>query len=161
MSGTGLTAAGADTPGGPGSRWRRFTARRRWGVAAVAIAAVIAGSLAFWLGGPGGARAVGGPQTTTVRHGEVWLQGKITRDGCDQAEARLPVGDVGCSIAVNGYAISVIPGNIRLPHPPGTVTGLDASADQTGKHADVYAQLTGPHSATILSATKYYARISG
>ena len=30
-----------------------------------------------------------------------------------------------------------------------------------GKHADVYAQLTGPHSATILTAPKYYARISG
>jgi hypothetical protein len=131
-------------------------------VATVVIAAVIAGSLAFWLGGgPGGARAAGGPQTTTDRHGEVWLQGKITQDGCDQSESHIAIGDVGCAITVNGYDISVIPGNIRLQHTPGTVTGLDASADQTGKHADVYAQLIGPHSATILSAPKYYVRISG
>jgi len=131
-------------------------------VATVAAAAAIAGSLAFWLGsGPGGALAAGGPQTTTTRHGEVWLQGKITHDGCDQSEAHVAIGDVGCSITVNGYAVSVIPGNIRLKHAPGAVTGLDASADQTGKHADVYAQLIAPHSATILSAPKYYARISG
>ena len=161
MSGTGITASGAGTPGGPGSRWSRLSARRRWGVAAAAVAAVTAGSLAFWLGGPSGARAAGGPQTTTASHGEVWLQGKITQDGCDQSAAHIPIGDVGCSITVNGYDVSVIPGNIRLPHTPGTLTGLDASADQAGKHADVYAQLTGPHSATILSAPKYYARISG
>ncbi len=131
-------------------------------MAAVAIAAVTAGSLAFWLSdGPGGALAADGPQTTAARHGEVWLQGKITQDGCDQSQAHIATGDVGCAITVNGYDVSVIPGNIRLPHTPGTVTGLDASADQTGKHADVYAQLTGPHSATILSAPKYYARISG
>ncbi|HEX9040750.1 MAG TPA: hypothetical protein VF838_06935 [Trebonia sp.] len=141
---------------------RRFTARRRWGVAAVAIAAAMTGSLAFWLsGGPGGALAAGGPQTTTVRHGEVWLQGKITQDGCDQSAVHIAIGDVGCSITVNGYDVSVVPGNIRLPHAPGTVTGLAASANQAGKHAHVYAQLTGPHSATILSAPKYYARISG
>lgn len=131
-------------------------------MAAVAAAAAIAGPLAFWVGGgPGGAHAAGGPQTTTARDGEVLLQGKITQDGCDQSQAHIAIGDVGCSITVNGYAVSVIPGNIRLQHPPGTVTGLDASADQTGKHADVYAQLTGPRSATILSAPKYYARISG
>lgn len=100
MAGTGLTAPGAGAPDGPGSRWGRLTARRRWGAAAVAIAAVTTGSLAFWLGGgPGGAQAAGGPQATTARHGEVWLQGTITQDG--------------------------------------------------------------PHSATILSAAKYYARISG
>ena len=162
MSGTGITATGAGTPGGPGARWSRLSARRRWGVAALAIAAVTAGSLAFWLGGgPGGAQAAGGPQTTTARHGEVWLQGQITQDGCDQSEAHIAIGDVGCSITVNGYDVSVIPGNIRLPHAPGTVTGLDASADQAGQHADIYAQLTGPHSATILSAPEYYARISG
>jgi hypothetical protein len=132
------------------------------GVATAAMTAVITGSLALWLGGgAGGAQAAGGPQTTTARHGEVWLQGKITRDGCDQSASPIAIGDVGCSIAVNGYDVSVIPGNIRLQHTPGTVTGLDASTDQTGKHADVYAQLTGPHSATILRAPKYYARISG
>jgi type 1 fimbria pilin len=130
-------------------------------VATVVIAAVIAGSLAFWLaGGPGGALATGGPQTT-ARHGEVWLQGEITQDGCDQSESHIAIGDVGCSIAVNGYDISVVPGNIRLQDTPGTVTGLDAATDQTGKHADVYAQLIGPHSATILSAPRYYVRISG
>ena len=105
--------------------------------------------------------AAGGPQTTTARHGEVWLQGKITQDGCDQPQIHIAIGDVGCSIAVNGYDVSVVPGNIRLQNTPGTVTGLDASTDQAGKHADVYAQLTGPHSATILSAPKYYARIFG
>jgi hypothetical protein len=131
-------------------------------VATVAIAAVIAGSLAFWLGGgPRGALASDGPQTTTARHGEVWLQGRITQDWCDQSETHIAIGDVGCSIAVNGYTVSVIPGNIRLRHTPGTVTGLDVSTDQTGQHADVYAQLIGPHLATILSAPKYYARISG
>ena len=162
MSGTGLTAPGAGTPGRPGSRRGGFTVRRRWGMAAVAIAAVSAGSLAFWLsGGPGGVLAAGGPQTTTARNGEVWLHGKITQDGCDQSEAHVAIGDVGCSITVNGYDVSVIPGNIRLPHSPGTLTGLDASADQAGQRADVYAQLTGPHSATILSAPKYHARISG
>ena len=162
MTETGNSEMGADTPRGAGSPRRRFTARRRWVVAIATIAAVVAGSLAFWLvGGPGRALAASGAGTTTVRHGEVWLHGKITRDGCDQSETPIAIGDVGCSITVNGYDISIVPGNIRLSGTPGTVTGLNASTDQTGSHADIYAQLTGPHSATILTAPKYYARISG
>lgn len=101
------------------------------------------------------------PQSTIVRNGEVWLHGKIMRDGCDQAGTRLPIGDVGCSVTVNGYTVSVVHGNTRLSGMPGTVTGLNASTDQSGSHADVYAQITGPQQATILSAPKYYARISG
>jgi len=102
----------------------------------------------------------GGPKTTIVRDGEVWLQGEITQDGCDMAKNRLPIGDVGCSIRVNGYTVVVVHGNARLPGAPGTVTGLDVSTDQSGSHADVYARITGPHEASILSAPKYYARIS-
>lgn len=161
MTETGNTDMGADTPRGAGSPWRRFTTRRRRVVAMATIAAVIAGSLAFWLvPGPGRAVAASGSETTTVRHGEVWLHGKITQDGCDQLETPMPIGDVGCSITVNGYDVSIVPGNARLSGTPGTVTGLDASTDQTGRHARVYAQLTGPHSATILTAPQYYARIS-
>jgi type 1 fimbria pilin len=126
-------------------------------VAIAAVAVVIAGSLAFWLAGGGDS----GPQTTTIRNGEVWLQGQITQDTCDSAANPLPIGDVGCSITVNDYDVSVVPGNVRLTATPGTVTGLSDSADQSGSHADVYAKLTGPHSASILSAPKYYARISG
>lgn len=152
-----MTVMGADAPRGAGSPWRRFTARRRRVVAIAAIGAVVAGSLAFWLAGGGDS----GPETTIVRNGEVWLQGEITQDGCDMSETHLPIGDVGCSITVNGYEVSVVHGNAMLSGTPGTVTGLDASTDQAGRHADVYAQLTGPHSASILSAPKYYARISG
>lgn len=162
MTETGNTDMGADTPRGASSPWRRFTARPRRVVAMATIAAVIAGSLAFWLiRGPGQAVAASGSETTTVRHGEVWLRGKITQDGCDQLETPMPIGDVGCSITVNGYDVSIVPGNASLPGTPGTVTGLDASTDQAGRHAHVYAQLTGPRSATILTAPKYYARISG
>ena len=162
MTETGNTEMGADMPRGAGSPWRRFTARRRWVVAMAIIAAVVAGSLAFWLaGGLGRALAVSGSETTTVRHGEVWLHGQIMRDTCDQAETPIAIGDVGCSITVNGYDVSIVPGNASLPGTPGTVTGLDASTDQAGRHAHVYAQLTGPRSATILTAPKYYARISG
>ena len=151
-----MTVTGADAARGAGSPWRRFTARRRWVVAMAAIGAVVAGSLAAWLVDGGDS----GPETTIVRNGEVWLQGEITRDTCDMSETHIPIGDVGCSITVNGYEVSVVHGNARLTATPGAVTGLDASADQTGRHADVYAQLTGPHSASILSAPKYYARIS-
>jgi hypothetical protein len=162
MTEAGNAETGANAPRGAGSPWRRFAARRRWVAAMAVIAAVIAGSLAFWLaGGPGRALAVSGPETTTVRHGEVWLHGRITQDTCDQSGTPVAIGDVGCSITVNGYDVSIVPGNIRLSGTPGTVTGLDASADQTGRPADVYAQLTGPHSATILTAPKYYSRISG
>jgi hypothetical protein len=129
----------------------------RRAAAIAAIGAVAAGSLASCLAGGGGAI----PGTTTnIRNGEVWLQGQVTRDGCDMAKSPLPIGDVGCSITVNGYAVSVVPGNARLSGKPGTVTGLDASADQAGRRAAVYARLTGPHSASILGAPKYYARIS-
>jgi hypothetical protein len=83
------------------------------------------------------------------------------QDTCDQSETPIAIGDVGCSIIVNGYDVSIVPGNIQLSGTPGTAIGLDASTDQTGRHADVYAQLTGPHSATILTAPKYYSRISG
>lgn len=116
------------------------------------MGAVAAGSLALWLAGGGG------PQTTVVRNGEVWLQGEITQDTCAPPEA---IPDVGCSITVNGYQVIVVQGNARLLAPPGTVTGLDASTDQTGSHADIYAQLVGPHLASILQAPKYHARISG
>lgn len=161
MTGTGITGTGADTPRGAGSPWRRFTTRRRWVVAIAATAAVTAGSLAFWLaGGPGPALAANGAKTTAVRHGEVWLQGEITQDTCDQSETHIAIGDVGCSISVNGYDVSIVPGNIRLTSIPGAVTGLNASTDQTGRHVNVYAQLTGRHSATILTEPKYYARIS-
>jgi hypothetical protein len=145
-----------NTPG------RRFIARRRWVAAIAAIAAVIAGSLAFWLvGGPGRALAARGSQTSTVRNGEIWLHGSITQDTCDMSKTHIAIGDVGCSITVNGYDVSVVPGNARLAGTPGRVTGLDAATDQTGRQADVYARLTGPHSATILIAPKYYTRISG
>ena len=120
-----------------------------------AIGPVAAGSLAFWLSGGGS------PGTTIVRNGEVWLQGQITRDGCNMAQAHLPIGDVGCSITVNGYEVSVVHGNAMLAGKPGTVTGLDASTGQAGRHAAVYARITGPHTASILGAPRYYARISG
>ena len=143
----------ADAPRGAGSPWRRFTARRRWVVAIAAIGAVAAGSLAFWLAG-----GDSGPETTIVRNGEVRLQGEITQDTCAPSEA---MPDRGCSITVNGYEVFIVPGNAVPPRTPGTLTGLDASTDQTGSHADVYAQIVGPHSASIFHAAKYYARISG
>jgi hypothetical protein len=65
---------------------------------------------------------------------------------------------------VNGYEVIAIWGNAeRLPGmpAPGTVTGLNTARDQTGSHADVYAQIIGPHWASILNAPKYYVRISG
>ncbi len=148
-----MITTGTDSPRGAESLRRRFTARRRWIVATAAIGAVTAGSLAFWLVGGGS-----GPQTTIVRNGEVWLQGEITHDTC------APSGtspDTGCSITVNGYEVMVVQGNARLLTTPGTVTGLRYFTDQTGSHADIYAQLVGPHLASILSAPKYYARISG
>jgi type 1 fimbria pilin len=131
--------------------------RRRWVVAIAAIGAAVAGSLAFSLAAGGDS----GPETTIVRNGEVWLQGEITQDTCDSFETHIPIGDAGCSITVNGYEVSIVHGNARLIRTPGTVTGLDVLTDQSGRHADVYAQLTGPHSASILNAPKYYARISG
>lgn len=152
----GMTVMGAGAARGPGTLWRRLAARGRWAVVIAVIGAVTAGSLAFWLAG-GGGRPDG---TTIVRNGEVWLQGEITRDTCDVSETHLPIGDVGCSITVNGYEVSVVPGNALLPGKPGTVTGLDVSRDQAGRHAAVYAQLTGPRSASILGAPRYYARIS-
>jgi hypothetical protein len=77
------------------------------------------------------------------------------------AQAQLPIGDVGCTITVNGYAVSVVQGNARLAGPPGALTGLDASANQAGQRAAVYARIIGPHAASILGAPRYYARISG
>jgi len=121
------------------------------------LVAVVAGSLAFWLAGTGG----GSTGTTVIRNGEVWLRGRITQDTCDMSETPVAIGDVGCSVTVNGYVVSVVHGNAVQRGKPGTVTGLDASRDQAGQYADVYAQLTGPHSASILSAPRYYARISG
>jgi hypothetical protein len=131
-------------------------------VAIAAIGTMAAGSLAFGLAGcssSGGSS--GDPSTTTTRDGEVWLRGVITQDGCAMSKARIPIGDVGCSITVNGYDVSVVHGNIRLRGQPGTVTGLDVSKDQAGRHIAVYAKLTGPHTASILGAPKYYAQITG
>jgi hypothetical protein len=135
-------------------RWR-FTARRRR-VLSTAIGAVLAGSLAFWLAGCGDSS----PGTTIVRNGEVWLHGEITHDTCDSAETHIPIADAGCSITVNGYEIFIVNGNAAPSRTPGTVTGLKYT-DQTGRHADVYAQLVGPHMASIFPAAKYYARIAG
>jgi hypothetical protein len=131
--------------------------RRRWVVALAAIGAVVAGSFAFSLVAGGDS----GPETTIVRNGEVWLQGEITQDTCDLSETHVPIADVGCSITVNGYVVSIVHGNARFIRTPGVVTGLDVFTDQAGRHADVYAQLTGVQSASILNAPKYYARISG
>lgn len=138
------------------ARWAQFPARRRWVVAIAAIGAVVAaGSLTFSLAGSG-------PQTTIVRNGEVWLQGEITQDPCYLPHPHVVPGGGGpCSITVNGYEVSILSGDLALTGTPGAVTGLDPSTDQTGRHVDVYAQLVGPHLASILSAPRYYARISG
>src|SRR5262245_21732389 len=149
---SGMTVIGAGAARGAGPPRRRFAARRRWVVAIAVIGAVAAGSLAFSLAGCGGERP---DATTIVRNGEVWLQGQITKDTCDMSETHLPIGDVGCSITVNGYDVSVVHGNALLPGKPGTVIGLDVSKAQAGSHAAIYAQLTGPRSASILSAPKY------
>jgi hypothetical protein len=153
----GMTVKGADTPREAGPQWRLVATRRRWVVRIAVLVAVVTGSLAFWLAGNGD----GSPGTTVIRNGEVWLQGRITQDTCDMSETHVPIGDVGCSVTVNGYEVRVVHGNALQRGKPGTVTGLDVSKDQTGQHADVYAQLIGPHSASILSVPKYYARIHG
>jgi hypothetical protein len=121
---------------------------------ALIVVAVVAGSLALLLAGGGDSAG-----TTTARNGEVWLQGEISQDTCGPSVP--PVHDIGCSITVNGYEVALSQGNVGPPVTPGTVTGLDGSRDQTGSHADVYAQLTGPHLASILGAPRYYVRISG
>jgi hypothetical protein len=127
----------ADAPRGAGSLWGRLSARRRWVVALAAIGAVAAGSLALLLAGGDSA-----PQTTIVRNGEVWLQGKITQDTYPT------ISDGGGTITVNGYEVTAVWGNARrlpgMPE-PGTVTGLNPTRDQTGSTADVYAQIIGPH----------------
>lgn len=102
----------------------------------------------------------------TVQADEVKFSGKITRDGCwtngsanTNGGTGFPIGDVGCSITVDGYDIGVRLGNIRPPDSPGTVAGLDVNHDQTGRSADVYAKKTAPNSASIWDASKYYVHI--
>jgi hypothetical protein len=147
----------ADAARRAGSQWKRFAARRRWVVAIAAIGVMAAGSLAFRPVGGGGS----GTGVTITRNGEIQLQGKITRDGCFLAEAAgYPIGDVGCSITVNGYVVDVVPGNTVPVGKPGTVTGPDLFKNLAGRHAVVFARLTGPHSASILYAPKYYVRVS-
>ena len=57
--------------------------------------------------------------------------------------------------------MDVVHGNTVPVGQPGTVTGLDVTKDQAGRHAAVFAKLTGRHSASILTASKYYVRVSG
>lgn len=100
---------------------------------------------------------------TTVQNGEVKLYGKIASDGCFTNNAasagRAPIGDVGCSILVNGYTVDVRLGNIRPPTNRGMVTGLDENRDQTGQYVDVYAKLVDANSASIWVDSKYYVHI--
>jgi hypothetical protein len=150
----------ADAVRGAGSQGKRSAARRRWVVAIAAIGVAAAGALAFR---PAGG-SVSGPGATITRHGEIWLQGEITHDSCYQSPRDpfwLPIGDTGCSITVSGYEVDVVHGNTVPVGQPGTVTGLDVTKDQAGRHAAVFAKLTGRHSASILTASKYYVRVSG
>jgi hypothetical protein len=158
-----MTVTRADATGGARWPWRRIAARPGRVVAMAAIGVVAAGSLTSCAADGSGSSSNGSssPQATVVRNGEVWLQGEITQDGCDVSRTHLPIGDTGCSITVNGYQVDVVGGNALTRGKPGTVTGLVPSKDQAGAHATVYAQLTGPHSASVLAAPKYYARISG
>lgn len=93
-----------------------------------------------------------------VASDEIKFSGKITADDCTRSGAP-PIGDVGCSVTVNGYAIDVVPGNIRPPANPDGVTGLDLHSDQTGEVADVYAKKLDNNSASILDDVKYYVHI--
>jgi type 1 fimbria pilin len=154
---SGMTNMKADAARRAGSQWKRFAARHRWVVAVAAIGVMAVGSLAF--------RPVGGsgPHATSTGGGEISLQGKITRDSCYQSPHDpfpLPIGDTGCSITVNGYEVDVVQGNTVPVGQPGAVTGLDVTKNQAGWHAAVFAKLTGPHSASVLTAPKYHARIS-
>lgn len=104
--------------------------------------------------------------TTSVQNGEVKLYGKITKDSCftngtanNDGGHGAPIGDVGCSITVNGYSIDVRQGNIGPPKNPGTVTGLNFNQNQEGHYASVYAQKIDNQSASIWSDSKYYVKI--
>jgi type 1 fimbria pilin len=141
-----------------GSQWKRFAARYRWVVAVAAIGVAAAGSLAFRAAGDGGSHQ----GAAITRNGEIRLQGTITRDSCwEVTQSRFPLGDFGCFITVNGYEVAVVPGNTVPVGEPGPAPGLDVFKNQAGWQAVVFAKLTGSHSASILSAPKYYARISG
>lgn len=68
--------------------------------------------------------------------------GIVQKDGCVQQSGRLPIGDVGCSITVNGKNIYIVHGNIRQLT-WGTIEGFSTDQDITGKRVEVKAHYSG------------------
>lgn len=84
----------------------------------------------------------------------------ITADEC--ATSTLPIGDVGCSITVNGnITIDVVHGNTVQTQPWGTLINFpDYPNNPTGKAVTVYAkQITATHY-TLEGLAGYYVKIT-
>jgi hypothetical protein len=86
--------------------------------------------------------------------------GTITQDGC--ATSKLPIGDVGCSITVNGKVVIVAHGNAAA-QPWGSVIGFSPlTANYTGRSVSVYAAIIySPASIhyTLQGSSAYYVRL--
>lgn len=90
-------------------------------------------------------------QSLTVNNSEktARFSGEVTNDGCTNRTSTAPIGDVGCSIVVNGKTVGIVHGNMRYPNGWGTIKGFSPSQDITGRHVAVYARQNG-------SGNQYY-----
>lgn len=88
----------------------------------------------------------------------VKFQATITADGC--AQAGLPIGDVGCSLALDTTrSIRVVHGNTLQTHPWGQRLNFSSSQSAVGKRVDVYAHQTGSLTYTLEGSADFYVKI--
>jgi hypothetical protein len=89
----------------------------------------------------------------------VTFAGTLTADGC--VTSSLPVGDVGCSITVDGkYLVYVEHGNVRSDTPWGTMINFPVyPTNPVGQIVQVYAHKLDQNDYTLEGSSSFYVKL--
>jgi hypothetical protein len=85
------------------------------------------------------------PSPYTPSHRSAAFTGTVTRDTCANPTTGVPVGDIGCALAVNGNTVEIVHGNMLYPNGWGKVRGFSPFRDDVvGRTVEVDARHRGP-----------------
>jgi hypothetical protein len=100
------------------------------------------------------------PSSSPTPNGAVKFGGTVTEDGC--VTSQLPVGDVGCSVTLDGkYVVEVEHGNTNQTETWGTMIGFPAyPKSPVGSVVEVYAHQVNQTNFTLEGSSAYYVKIA-
>ena len=124
----------------------------------ISLALNLAGSVKS-VGNPSAAAHTVSPSPSAGPSQGVKFAGTLTADGC--ATSTVPVGDVGCSMTLNGSdVVIVMHGNTRTNTSWGTMVGFPAyPKNPVGSTVEVYAHQLGAKQFTLQGSSSFYVKL--